>query len=178
MIECGYRIELINIFNLFDPEVLKKHRQLATQFDVILGWSLGGQIASYLADQIYQQTGQLKILITLASNPRFIQDDDWQIGMEQATFASLKTSFDKDPIVTIKRFYYLVTQGGINAKQDWQSLQSLIQTDDFSEQRDWLDLWEKLNCVDILKNIRDSSYISFLMLMDLFLTKLSIYLDI
>lgn len=154
MIECGYKVELINIFNLFDPEVLKKHLQLATQFDVILGWSLGGQIATYLADQIYQQTGTLKTLITLASNPCFIRDEHWQIGMEQATFASLKASFDKDPMVTIKRFYYLVTQGGINAKQDWQGLQSLIQLDDFSQQRESLEMWEKLNCVDVLKKYK------------------------
>ena len=147
----GYQVELINIFNIYETTSLKKYLQLAEKFDVILGWSLGGQIATCLVDQLYSQTGQLKTLITLSSNPRFVRSEDWSVGMAQCAFSSLKESFEKDPILTLKRFYYLVTQGGQSAKQDWQNLQRFIPAEDFLLQRYALEMWEKLNCVDVLR---------------------------
>lgn len=152
LVQQGYQVELINIFNVFDTALLSKHLKLVEKFDVILGWSLGGQIATYLVDQFYQHTGQLKTLITLASNPRFVSDEDWQVGMAQSAFTSLKESFEKDPMITLKRFYYLVTQGSQTAKQDWQKLQSAIQSGDFLLQRYALEMWDKMNGVDALKH--------------------------
>lgn len=151
LIKHGYQVELINIFNIFETTALNKHLRLAEQFDVILGWSLGGQIATFLVDQLYKQTGKLKTLITLASNPRFVSGEDWNVGMEQMSFASLKESFEKDPVMTLKRFYYLVTQGSQTAKQDWQKLQNFIQLEDLLIQRYALEMWEKMNCVELLK---------------------------
>lgn len=152
LVQHGYQVELINIFNVFDPALLSQHLKLVEKFDVILGWSLGGQIATYLVDQLYHHTGQLKTLITLASNPRFISTADWPMGMAHSAFSSLKESFDKNPVITLKRFYYLVTQGSQTAKQDWQTLQSAIQSDDFLLQAYALDMWGKMNGVDTLKH--------------------------
>ncbi|MGL5213241.1 MAG: hydrolase, partial [Acinetobacter junii] len=48
----GYLVERINIFNALDNEVLQQHIELAVKFDVIVGWSLGGQLATLLVNQI------------------------------------------------------------------------------------------------------------------------------
>ena len=68
----GYIVELINIFNAFDAETLQHHVELARRFDVIIGWSLGGQLATLLVQQLEQQFSEQKILISLASNPCFV----------------------------------------------------------------------------------------------------------
>ncbi len=38
----------------------------------IIGWSLGGQLATLLVAAVEQQYQQQKVLITLASNPCFV----------------------------------------------------------------------------------------------------------
>ena len=148
----GFDVELVNIFNGFDTHDFIKHVKLAEQFDVIMGWSLGGQLATKLVQHIYEQTGQLKALITLASNPCFISNETWEIGMENSTFLSFKDSFEKDPLTTLKRFCYLVTQGRSNAKQDWQKLQSSVNDEELALKSSGLDMLERFNTVDIIQH--------------------------
>lgn len=148
---AGFNIELINIFNVFDTSTLLQHVEKAKNSDVIMGWSLGGQIATLLSQKIYELTGQTKILITLASNPCFVANDDWKTGMPSSTFQSFRDSFDHDPITTLKRFCYLVAQGSQSAKQDWQSLQNFLTNEALDLQKQGLKLLQDLNTVNILK---------------------------
>lgn len=152
LIQKGFEVELINIFNAFDADDFIKHVKLAEQFDVIMGWSLGGQLATKIVQHIYEQSGQLKNLITLASNPCFIANENWEIGMENTTFLSFKDSFEKDPVTTLKRFCYLVTQGRSNAKQDWQKLQSSVNGDELALKSSGLEMLECFNTVSIIQN--------------------------
>lgn len=152
LIRQGYEVELIDVFNALDTTDLDKHTQLAENFDVLMGWSLGGQLAALLAQQIHEKTGKAKILITLASNPCFVAKEYWPIGMSDSTFQSFKESYEKNSLTTLKRFCYLVTQGGVNAKQDWQSLQSLVDDQNKESKLRGLELLEKLNVADILKH--------------------------
>ena len=64
----GHSVELINIFNGLDTQALQQHVEQAKDFDVIIGWSLGGQLATLLVEAVEQQYQQQKVLITLASN--------------------------------------------------------------------------------------------------------------
>ena len=130
LINQGFKVELINIFNGLERTSLEQYSKIAQNFDVIIGWSLGGQLAALLVQHIYEKTAQVKTLITLASNPCFVMSNEWPVGMEQSTFQSFKEAFKQDPQTTLKRFCYLVTQGGLQAKQNWQYLQSLIHTED------------------------------------------------
>lgn len=152
LIQKGFEVELINIFNGFDADDFIKHVKLAEQFDVIMGWSLGGQLATKLVQHIYEQTGELKALITLASNPCFIANDTWGIGMENSTFLSFKSAFEKNPITTLKRFCYLVTQGRSNAKLDWQKLQSSVNDEELALKSCGLEMLEQFNTVEIIQN--------------------------
>ena len=153
-----HEVELINIFNAFDAVILQQQVELARAFDVIIGWSLGGQLATLLVDQIEQHYAETKVLITLASNPCFVAQDAWQTAMPQATFQSFKQSFNEDAVATLKRFGYMVCQGVASSKADFVNLQSLIQPQSLQRLQHGLVLLEQLNVTDILKNYPGKQY--------------------
>lgn len=154
----GHEVELINIFNALDDVELQRQTENAKDYDVIIGWSLGGQLATLLVDQISGQYQQQRVLITLASNPCFVANDAWQTAMPQATFQSFKQSFEIDAIATLKKFGYMVCQGVESTKADFVKLQSLIQAQKIELLQDGLNLLEGLNLVDILKNYAGHQY--------------------
>ncbi|WNX69944.1 hydrolase [Acinetobacter baumannii] len=149
--KAGYDTQLINIFNVLGCDF---HEQLdfLTDIDVVVGWSLGGQLATYLVDFFYKQTGQTKTLITLASNPCFVATDNWQTAMPTDVFSQFKASFLQNPQATLKRFYYLITLGSSQAKQDWMSVQNIANPPSNELLLAGLQMLEQLNLVDNLKN--------------------------
>ncbi|WAU75053.1 hydrolase [Acinetobacter sp. TR11] len=147
----GYLVERINIFNALDNEVLQQHVELAVKYDVIVGWSLGGQLATLLVNQIEKQYAKQKLLITLASNPCFVAQDDWTTAMPVETFMQFKQSFEHDAITTLKRFGLLVCQGASSAKKDFLAMQKLILPQPIALLKQGLELLKQLNLVDICK---------------------------
>lgn len=147
----NYTVKLINIFNILDADVLKKYVELAKNYDVLMGWSLGGQLATILADEISKQYQQHKVLITLGSNPCFVANENWQTAMDQPTFQAFKQSFKTDAVATLKKFGFMVCQGTENTKQDFLTLQSLIQAQNLDVLNAGLNCLEQLNNVDILE---------------------------
>lgn len=152
MEQRGHIVERINIFNALDNEVLQQHVELAVKFDVIVGWSLGGQLATLLVNQIQQQYDQQKLLITLASNPCFVAQADWTTAMPVETFMQFKQSFEQDAITTLKRFGLLVCQGANSAKKDFLAMQKLIRPQAIALLRDGLQLLGQLNLVGLYEN--------------------------
>ena len=148
----GHSVERINIFNVLNDDVLQQHVELAVEYDVIIGWSLGGQLATILVNQIQQQYAEQKVLITLASNPCFVAQADWMTAMPVETFMQFKQSFEQDAITTLKRFGLLVCQGTSSAKKDFVAMQKLIRTQPIALLRDGLQLLEQLNLVEMYKN--------------------------
>ncbi|ENX42682.1 hypothetical protein [Acinetobacter sp. NIPH 2100] len=148
----GHVVERIDIFNALNDDVLQQHVELAVKFDVIIGWSLGGQLATILANQIQQQYAQQKVLITLASNPCFVVQSDWSAAMSVETFMQFKQSFEQDAITTLKRFGLLVCQGASSAKKDFVVMQKLIRPQPIALLKQGLQLLEKLNLVEMYKN--------------------------
>ncbi|WP_448761788.1 hydrolase [Acinetobacter tandoii] len=146
----GYIVELINIFNAFDAETLQHHVELARRFDVIIGWSLGGQLATLLVQQLEQQFSEQKILISLASNPCFVAQPNWSTAMPQETFKQFKQSFQQDAVATLKRFGFLVCQGADSAKKDFIQMQKLIKPQSVSLLEQGLVLLEQLNLSETL----------------------------
>jgi pimeloyl-[acyl-carrier protein] methyl ester esterase len=148
----GHSVERINIFNALNDDILQQHVELAVKFDVIIGWSLGGQLAALLVDQIQQQYAEQKVLITLASNPCFVAQADWMAAMPVETFIPFKQAFEQDAISTLKRFGLLVCQGASSAKKDFVAMQKLIRPQQIALLRDGLQLLEQLNLVDLYEN--------------------------
>lgn len=100
----------------------------------------------------YKQTGQTKTLITLASNPCFVANTSWHTAMPADVFSQFKASFLQNPQATLKRFYYLITLGSSQAKQDWLSVQNIANPPTNELLLDGLKMLEQLNLVDNLKN--------------------------
>ncbi|MDO3664925.1 alpha/beta fold hydrolase [Acinetobacter higginsii] len=148
----GHSVERINIFNALDDGILQQHVERAVKFDVIIGWSLGGQLATLLVNKIQQQYAEQKVLITLASNPCFVVQADWTTAMPVETFMQFKQSFEQDAITTLKRFGLLVCQGASSAKKDFVAMQKLIRPQPIALLRDGLELLEQLNLVELYKN--------------------------
>ncbi|AVZ85108.1 hydrolase [Acinetobacter sp. WCHA45] len=148
----GYSVERINIFNVLNDDILQQHVELAVEYDVIIGWSLGGQLATILVNQIQQQYAEQKVLITLASNPCFVAQADWMTAMPVETFMQFKQSFEQDAITTLKRFGLLVCQGASSAKKDFIAMQKLIRPQPIALLRDGLQLLKQLNLVELYEN--------------------------
>ncbi len=154
----GHIVELINIFNALDEHILQEQVEKAKDFDVIIGWSLGGQLATLLVDQISKQFQQQKTLITLASNPSFVQNEEWHTAMDQLTFQNFTQSFEHDAIATLRKFGFMVCQGTATHKQDFVTLQGLIQPQNLDILQQGLNCLEQLNTVSILKNYIGHQY--------------------
>lgn len=88
----GFDTQLINIFNVLDRN-FRAQLDLVAEVDVVIGWSLGGQLATHLVDSFYKSTGLTKTLITLASNPCFVANRVWQTAMPTDVFSQFKASF-------------------------------------------------------------------------------------
>lgn len=151
-------VDLINIFALTQDDFCQQYITMARHYDVLMGWSLGGQLASYLAQQLWQRTGQVKALITLASNPCFVQQDDWPKAMPQDDFFAFKQSYTAQAATCIKRFCYLMVQGSQQSKQDWIYLQSLLVPQDEQLQQQGLNTLEHLTTMKILQNYPGPQY--------------------
>ena len=154
----GHTVELINIFNALDEHILQEQVEKAKDFDVIIGWSLGGQLATLLVDQISKQFQQQKTLITLASNPSFVQNEEWHTAMDQLTFQNFTQSFEHDAIATLRKFGFMVCQSTATHKQDFVTLQGLIQPQNLDILQQGLNCLEQLNTVSILKNYIGHQY--------------------
>lgn len=158
LIQQGYQVELWNIFNALDPQIVHEKVIEAQKYDVIIGWSLGGQLATILVDHIEQKFQQQKILITLASNPCFVAQVNWQFGMNVEIFAQFKQSFQEDASNTLKKFGYMVCQGTAQTKQDFIQLQKYIQPQNLWLLTQGLECLQQLNLVKVLANYSGRQY--------------------
>jgi len=149
--KTGFETQLINIFNVLDSN-FQAQLDLVAEVDVVIGWSLGGQLATHLVDSFYKSTGLTKTLITLASNPCFVANTNWQTAMPADVFSQFKASFLQNQQATLKRFYYLITQGSAQAKKDWLNMQNIANPPPYELLLQGLEMLEHLNLVDNLKN--------------------------
>ena len=78
-------------------QTLVQHHPI-TANSVVLGWSLGGQLASLLAERTQCR------LITLASNPQFCSDSSWAYGMQPDVFEHFYTKQQTQPVQNLQQF--------------------------------------------------------------------------
>lgn len=81
---------------------------------ILLGWSLGGMIATGVA---LRHPERVQKLILVASNAQFVQSDNWTTAMQPAVLAGFAGSLQKDYQATVQRFLLLQAKGGDNAKE-------------------------------------------------------------
>jgi len=80
----------------------------------LLGWSLGGMLATTLASRYPERFNHL---ITIASNGCFVQQPDWPCAMPVETFVAFFELFKQQPAVCLKRFHGLQSRGDNHERQ-------------------------------------------------------------
>ena len=86
---------------------------------MVLGWSLGGMLATQIAARYPHKISRLCLL---ACNLKFVADDTWPHAMPQQTFDDFCNSFSNAPLKTAKRFCALQAQGDDRRKFVQKSL--------------------------------------------------------
>ena len=103
----GYGDTEILTTNTLATWAAKLSTQLPEQ-TILLGWSLGGQVAMRIAMDC---PAQIKRLILVSSTPKFVLDDSWQAGIPLADIMSFGEDIQRDTRATLLRFLTLQTRG-------------------------------------------------------------------
>lgn len=72
---------------------------------ILIGWSLGGLLAIHIATKI-----RLSKLILVASTPNFVQNSDWDFGIDADNFRQFSDTLQLNLSKSLKRFIHLQTQ--------------------------------------------------------------------
>lgn len=137
---------------------------------LICGWSLGGMLAAQLADHYPKK---VLGLITLASNAKFIKNEDaldketlnkntlneamsneeWPEAMPLSTFEAFFSLLKRNTKQALKRFSLLEVHGDNNAKEQLLYLQNIAVDVDPAVLEAGLDLLANMNNITTLNNI-------------------------
>ena len=89
---------------------------------LLLGWSLGGLVATELALRAPQQVAGL---ISVASSPCFTACESWP-GIKPEVLATFRSQLNSDFQRTVERFLALQTLGTESARQDARRLKEVV----------------------------------------------------
>ena len=102
--------------------------EMLPEKSVLIGWSLGGMLATRLALRFPERVVSL---ITLASNASFVATDNWPHAMKESRFAEFSQSFRADPSKCLASFIALQSLEDCNRKDVANQLkQSRLELDD------------------------------------------------
>jgi pimeloyl-[acyl-carrier protein] methyl ester esterase len=119
---------------------------------VLVGWSMGGLIATYAASQHPQK---IKGLITIGTNPKFVQTDDWQ-GVDVTIFKQFQLLLKLEIPQLIERFIAIQAIGHPRAKTDIAALKTLMCQPPYPDKgslKAGLDVLEHSDLRDCLANL-------------------------
>jgi pimeloyl-[acyl-carrier protein] methyl ester esterase len=94
-------------------QIVKRISPNVPKNSIVLAWSLGGLIATKLA----QVRRDIKALVLLASSPCFLNKPGWRGGIEPDDFNRLASRLSEDKTKTLQEFAGLVTMGDKHPKQ-------------------------------------------------------------
>jgi len=89
----------------------------------LMGWSLGGLVATGLAIRLPQK---IQRLVTVASNPCFVANESWKFGMQAQTLESFIDYLEEDYEGTLIRFLGIQTMGSATQKEDIKKLKDAV----------------------------------------------------
>lgn len=87
-----------------------------------MGWSLGGLIATQIA---IRNPNQVERLITVASSPKFLGDDEWP-GMTKETLKKFGVDIKNNYSGTLRRFFQTQFHGVSDARQYVKQIEMLL----------------------------------------------------
>ena len=108
----------------------------------LIGWSLGGMLATALAAQ---RQSTCAGVISYASNACFVARDGWPTAMPATTFTEFRALCASDPAACLKRFALLCSQGATDARKLSRQLQASVQVEELASALAGLDLLAELD---------------------------------
>lgn len=81
---------------------------------VLVGWSLGGMLATRFATR---HPERVAALVCIATSPSFTAREDWPLGMPADDFEAFARGFAADPDAQLARFAALQAMGGRDARE-------------------------------------------------------------
>ena len=88
---------------------------------ILLGWSLGGQLAMRIA---LDCPAQISRLILVSTTPKFVLSQDWPAGMPEQDLQAFGADLQHDTRGTLLRFLSLQTRGAMRQKAILQDLRA------------------------------------------------------
>lgn len=89
----------------------------------LIGWSLGGVVATAIANRYPKRVEKL---ITVASSPCFVANENWPHAMNQDVLTSFIDYLNKDFRGTLIKFLSIQTMGSPTQKQDIAQLKQTV----------------------------------------------------
>lgn len=133
---CGQNTQLPGSFDAY----INRFKSVLSQFQApiyLLGWSLGGQVAAALAAAYHDQVAGL---VCVASNPCFVQQDDWLTGMDKQDYASFLARFEDNPGATFAHFNRLQATGAKDLRQLKHIIRDQLKPPSMSQVAGWSEL--------------------------------------
>lgn len=112
--------------------------------DIVIGWSLGGQLAIRL---IEKKILQPKLLILIAPPFQMIKDSKIQSGMSPRNFEEFYKNFTTSPNKTLKQFAILSAMNDRNASEIAKNLD--INDENFEQLKFWLEELKRFSCFEV-----------------------------
>ena len=88
---------------------------------IVMGWSLGGQVALQLA-----QCLSLSALVLVSTTPRFVASTDWSSGMGEEVFAQFFARLHENHLRTVQDFLSLQVRGDVQASETLSQLKETL----------------------------------------------------
>lgn len=92
--------------------------KLIPEQSILLGWSLGGLLSTFVANQI-----KVNELILVAASPCLINNIDWEFGIESHVFNQFVNNLKNDSTKALKRFVSLQSKDKSQIQELHQSIQ-------------------------------------------------------
>lgn len=110
-----------------------------------LGWSLGGLVATMIAELFPQQVSKL---VLLASTPAFVKQSGWDHAVDKQVFENFASDLQKDLQATITRFLSLQVRGTEDSRQTLKILREIVFARDIASEgvlREGLGILEQID---------------------------------
>lgn len=146
-----------NEFVLDEYTVSNIAKLIASRLDkpaVIIGWSLGGLIATELA---LQWPNKVKSLVTVASSPFFVEEGSYWLGIKPDVLKSFHQQLVDDPVKTIKGFLRIQAMGSPQIRQDIKLITQLVMTKPMANQQVLDKSLSLLETVDYRERLKEVS---------------------
>lgn len=105
------------------PDLARQILEVTPSGAYLLGWSLGGMVATQL---ILDNPGFIKKLVLVASAPQFVRDDSWPEAMEAEMLDSFAGDLRADYRNTVNRFIAIQAMGSDNAREEQRILRDRV----------------------------------------------------